>query len=69
MAFCEGALLDSAVALCAALAAAEHGDARRALDLLRVAGELAEREGAGCVGDDNVRYTEERMEHDRIVDV
>ena len=30
MAFSKGALLDSAVALCAALAAAEHGDARRA---------------------------------------
>ena len=69
IAFSEGALSDSAVALCAALAAAEHGDARRALDLLRVAGELAEREGADCVTEDNVRHAETRMEHDRIVDV
>jgi len=69
VAFAEGALLDGAVALCAALAAAEHGDARRALDLLRVAGELAEREGTDCVNEGNVRQAEKRMEHDRIVDV
>jgi cell division control protein 6 len=69
MAFSEGALRDSAVALCAALAAAEHGDARRAVDLLRVAGELAEREGADCVSEDNVRQAEKRVEHDRIVEV
>ena len=31
---------------CAAFAAKEHGDARRALDLLRVAGELAERDNS-----------------------
>ncbi len=68
-AFSEGALLDSAVALCAALAAAEHGDARRALDLLRVAGELVEREGATFVTEDNVRQAEKRVEHDRIVEV
>ncbi|HSQ53046.1 MAG TPA: ORC1-type DNA replication protein [Acidobacteriota bacterium] len=69
VAFSENALQDSAVALCAALAAAEHGDARRALDLLRVAGELAEREGAECVSEEHVRQAEKRVEHDRIVEV
>jgi len=69
LAFFEGVLLDGAVGLCAALAAAEHGDARRALDLLRVAGELAEREGASCVTEDHVRQAEKRVEHDRIVEV
>ncbi|MBN1785096.1 MAG: ORC1-type DNA replication protein [Candidatus Bathyarchaeota archaeon] len=69
VAFSENALQDSAVALCAALAAAEHGDARRALDLLRVAGELAEREGADCVSEEHVRQAEKRVEHDRIVEV
>jgi cell division control protein 6 len=69
LAFSEGALLDSAVALCSALAAAEHGDARRALDLLRVAGELAERDGAMCVTEENVRQAEKRVEHNRIVEV
>lgn len=69
IAFSDGVLLDSAVGLCAALAAAEHGDARRALDLLRVAGELAEREGATFVTEDNVRQAEKRVEHDRILEV
>jgi cell division control protein 6 len=69
LAFSEGALLNSAIALCAALAAAEHGDARRALDLLRVAGELAEREGKSYVSEDNVRQAERRVEHDRIIEV
>ena len=45
-AFVEGALEDGVIAKCAAFAAREHGDARRALDLLRVAGELAERGGS-----------------------
>jgi cell division control protein 6 len=52
----------------AALAAAEHGDARRALDLLRVAGEVAEREGSKDVTEDHVREAEKRIEHDRVID-
>jgi len=69
IAFSEGALLDSAVALCSALAAAEHGDARRALDLLRIAGELAERQGVNSVNEEHVRQAEKRVEHDRIIEV
>ena len=67
-AFHEGVLSDSALSLCAALAAAEHGDARRALDLLRVAGELAEREGARIITDEHIRRAETRIEHDRVVE-
>ncbi len=66
MAFYDGVVLDGAVSLCAALAAAEHGDARRALDLLRVAGELAERKGDSCITEDHIRRAEKRIEHDRI---
>jgi cell division control protein 6 len=43
LAFNENVIDNGTLSLCAALAAAEHGDARRALDLLRVAGELAEK--------------------------
>ncbi len=68
LAFQEGALLEGALNLCAALAAAEHGDARRALDLLRVAGELAEREGANLVTEEHVRLAERRIEHDRVIE-
>jgi len=68
LAFFEGALLEGTVGLCAALAAAEHGDARRALDLLRVSGELAEREGAKHITEDHVRQAEKRIEHNRIAE-
>jgi archaeal cell division control protein 6 len=67
-AFCDNALTDAALGLCAALAAAEHGDARRALDLLRVAGEVAEREGAAVVTEEHVREAEKHIEHNRVVD-
>jgi cell division control protein 6 len=66
LAFHDGVLLKGAVGLCAALAAAEHGDARRALDLLRVAGELAERERAKNVNEEHIRLAEKRIEHDRV---
>jgi cell division control protein 6 len=65
-AFCDSALSDAAIGLCAALAAAEHGDARRALDLLRVAGEVAERKGAGVVVEEHVRDAEKHIEHNRV---
>jgi cell division control protein 6 len=67
-AFLGGALTDSALGLCAALAAAEHGDARRALDLLRVSGEVAERRGADSITEDHVREAEKSIEHNRVVE-
>lgn len=68
MAFCDGVLSDGALSLCAALAAAEHGDARRALDLLRVAGEVAERMGAKIISEDHVREAEKLIEHNRVIE-
>ena len=50
------------------MAAAEHGDARRALDLLRVAGEVAERQGAKQITEEHVRQAEKHIEHNRVVD-
>ena len=67
-AFCDNALTEAALGLCAALAAAEHGDARRALDLLRVAGEVAERKGATAVAEEHVREAEKHIEHNRVVE-
>jgi cell division control protein 6 len=67
-AFYDGALSDGALCLCAALAAAEHGDARRALDLMRVAGEVAERKGANIVVEEHVRDAEKHIEHNRVVE-
>jgi len=66
LAFNEGAITESAINLCAALAGAEHGDARRAVDLLRVAGELAERSGSNQVTDEHVKMAVKSIEKDRI---
>ncbi len=66
LAFHEGALPDGTLNICAALAAAEHGDARRALDLLRVSGEVAERQGANLVVEEHVKEAERHIEHNRV---
>ena len=59
--------IDNAVlAKCAAYAAKEHGDARRALDLLRVAGEVADREGNDIVLMEHIKLAEEKIEINRI---
>lgn len=63
-------MLDSAVVpLCAALAAQEHGDARRALDLLRVSAELAERDGILTVEERFVRKALNKIEQDIVAEV
>jgi cell division control protein 6 len=64
LAFGEGAISDAAINLCAAMAGREHGDARKAIDLLRVAAELAEREGAAKVDEKHVRAGQDRIEKD-----
>lgn len=69
MSFCEGVVSDGVIPLCAAYAAREHGDARRALDLLRVAGETAEAEGAEQVTVEHVRRAHEKLEQDHMVEV
>jgi cell division control protein 6 len=68
LSFHEGVLSEAALNICSALAAAEHGDARRALDLLRVSGEVAERQGARVVTEEHVREAEKHIEHNRVVE-
>jgi len=67
--FKEGKIDDGVIPKCAAYAAREHGDARRAIDLLRVAGELAEREHAQKVEIKHIDLAEKKIERDRIVDI
>ncbi|MGQ3330035.1 Cdc6/Cdc18 family protein [Halorubrum sp. FL23] len=69
IAFKQDALTDDVIPLCAAFAAQEHGDARRALDLLRTAGELAERSQAEIVAEKHVRQAQDKIELDRVVEV
>ena len=53
---------------CAALSAQEHGDVRKALDMLRVAGELAERKGIEKISEKLVDLAQSRIDRDRIFD-
>ncbi|MBI5061621.1 MAG: orc1/cdc6 family replication initiation protein [Candidatus Aenigmarchaeota archaeon] len=53
---------------CAAIAAQEHGDARRALDLLRVAAEISERHGDEWVEENHVDMAQEKIELDHIIE-
>ncbi len=69
VAFKESALSDDVIPLCAAFAAQEHGDARRALDLLRTAGELAERSQTETIVEEHVRQAQDKIELDRVVEV
>lgn len=69
MSFVGDVLGEGVVSLCAAHAAREHGDARRALDLLRIAGELAERDGGEVITVAHVRRAFEKMEQDKMVEV
>jgi len=69
VAFKSEALTSDVIPLCAAFAAQEHGDARRALDLLRTAGELAERSQADLIEETHVRQAQDKIELDRVVEV
>ncbi len=67
-AFYEGVASDVVISKCAAYAAREHGDARRALDLLRVAGELAERDASSVITENHIDKADEKMEKDRLME-
>lgn len=69
LAFKKGSVGDGVVEKCAAYAAREHGDARRALELLRVAGELTERNNENKIRMEHIDMAEEKIERDRILDV
>lgn len=64
-AFIENSVDEPAVNLCAAMAGGEHGDARRAIDLIRVAGEIAERNQADKVTPDHVREASQKIEENK----
>lgn len=66
--FNENVIDEGVIEKCAALAAQEHGDARRALDLLRVAAEIAERNGSEKVKEEHVDKAESKIDKDRILE-
>jgi len=68
-AFVDDGLEEGVIAKCAAYAAREHGDARRALDLLRVAGEIAVREGKNKVLEKHIDEANQKIERDKMLDI
>ena len=66
-AFLPGSIEPAALNLCAAMAGREHGDARRAIDLLRVAGEIAERQQSDKVTESHVREASQKIEENKEV--
>lgn len=68
IAFYQGVIDPSVAPLCSALAAQEHGDARRALDLLRVAAEIAERNGDDKVTEAHVYKAKNKIELDCVTE-
>ncbi len=68
-AFKKGTIAAGVIEKCAAIAAREHGDARRALELLRVAGELADRSNSKKVMLKHLDEAEDKIERDKILEV
>jgi len=69
LAFNDDTVSDAAINLCAAMAGKENGDARRAIDLLRVAAEIAERERVSKVEEKHIRLAQEKIERDTNYEV
>ncbi len=68
LSFYSGVLSEEVIPKCAALAAQEHGDARRALDLLRVAGEIVERNNENKITEKHVDIAQEKIDYDRLIE-
>ncbi|MCX8172985.1 MAG: AAA family ATPase [Thermoplasmata archaeon] len=65
-AFIEGKYRENEIALCAAIAAKESGDARRALRILRTAAEICESDGAERIEERHIYEAKNSIEKDVI---
>jgi len=66
-AYRDGVLEEGIIPLSSAFAAQDHGDARKAIDLFRKAGEIADRRGEDSVREQHVRDAQEEAERDRTL--
>ncbi|MFX1505026.1 MAG: ORC1-type DNA replication protein [Promethearchaeota archaeon] len=69
LAFQDKTLSEGVINMIAAIAAQEHGDARRAIDLLRVSAEIAEREGTEKINQAHVKKAQGAIERNTITEV
>lgn len=68
-AFEKGVLSPGVISYCAALSAQDMGDARRALDLLRIASDIAERNNDSIITEAHVKYAKNKIELDAVSEV
>jgi len=68
-AFKEDIVQTGVIEKCAAYAALSHGDARKALELLRIAGELVERDSKKELNFEYIDKANTKIEKDKVIDV
>lgn len=68
-AFHDDVLSDDVIPLSSALAARNNGDARKAIDLIRTAGEIAIRETSSMVTDEYVYEAQDEVEKDLVLEI
>ncbi len=68
IAFFEGVLKEDVIPFCAALAAKEHGDARKALQLLRKVGTMAQRKQYKSITSKLVEEAHNELEKDYVIE-
>jgi cell division control protein 6 len=69
LAFQDDTLAEGVINMIAAIAAQEHGDARRAIDLLRVSAEIAERGGTDNILQKHVKKAQGAIERNTLTEV
>ena len=69
IAFKEGVLSNSVIPLCSAYSAQEHGDARKAINLLRLSGEIAQNKRAKKITQEHVKIANDQQNIDCMVEV
>ena len=69
LAFEPGVIEEGVIPHCAAISAQDSGDARKALDLLRVSAEIAERNGDRLVTEAHVNSARNKIELDTVVEI
>ena len=69
LAFKDNIVGEGVIEKCSAYAAREHGDARRALELLRVSAEVAERENNEKIEINHIDLAEDKIEKERVLEI
>jgi cell division control protein 6 len=64
LAFYDDVVPSGVINLCAAIAGRETGDARKAIDLLRVAAEIAERSMTMKISEEHIRHAQKKIDSD-----